>query len=57
MHESHAVGDFDVGAIIGVVASTVVGYIHNFWGKWVVCIWVRLAAGIVSVEGGIDGNV
>jgi hypothetical protein len=55
--ECHAMGDFDVGAIIGVGASTVVGYIHDFGRKRVVCIGVCLAAGVVAVEGGIDGNV
>ncbi len=55
--ECHAIGDFDIGAIIGVGAPTVVGYICNFKGKCIVCIGVCLAAGIVSVEGGIDGNI
>jgi hypothetical protein len=55
--ECHAVGDFDVGAIVGIGASTVVGYIHDFRGKWIVHIGVCLAARIVSVEGGIDGNI
>ncbi len=55
--ECHAVGDFDVGAIVGVGASTVVGYIRNFGRKRVVCIGVCLAAGVVAVEGGISGNV
>ncbi len=54
--ECHAVGDFDVGMIIGVGASTVVGYIHNFRGKRIVHIGVCLAARIVAVEGGINGN-
>jgi hypothetical protein len=55
--ECHAVGDFDIGVIIGVGASTVVGYIHNFGRKRVVRIGVSLVAGVVAVEGGIDGNV
>ncbi len=50
-------GDFDVGAIIGVDASTVVGYIRDFGRKRVVRIGVCLTAGVVAVEGGIDGNV
>ncbi len=55
--ECHAMGDFNVGTIVGVSASTVVGYIHDFRGKWIVHIGVCLATGIVSVEGGINGNV
>jgi hypothetical protein len=55
--ECHAVGDFDVGAIVGVSASTVVGYIRNFERKRVVRIGVCLATRIVAIEGGIDGNV
>ncbi len=55
--ECHAVGDFDVGAIVGVGASTVVGYICNFGRKRVVCIGVCLAARVVAVEAGIDGSV
>jgi hypothetical protein len=55
--ECHAMGDFEVGAIIGVGASTAVGYIRDFRGQWTVRIGVCLAAGIVSVEGGIDGKV
>ncbi len=55
--ECCAVGDFDIGTILGVGVSTVVGRIRNFRGKWVVRIGVCLAAGIVSIEGGIDGNV
>ncbi len=54
--ECHAIGDFDVGAIIGVGASTVVGYICDFRGKWIVPNRVCLATGIVSIEGEIDGN-
>ncbi len=50
-------GDFDVDAIIGVNASTVVGYICDFRGKWIVYIGVCLTARIMSLEGGIDGNV
>ncbi len=52
-------GDFGIGGNVGVGASTVVGYICNFRGKWIVCIRACLAARIVSigVEGGIDGNV
>ncbi len=55
--ECHAVGDFDVGAIVGVGASTVVGYIPNFKRKRIVHIGVPLAAGVVAIEGGIDGNI
>jgi hypothetical protein len=55
--ECHAVGDFDVGAIVGVGASTVVGYICSFGRKRVVRIGVCLATGVVAVEGGIDGKV
>ncbi len=50
-------GDFDIGTIVGVSASSVVGYIGNFGRKRVVCIGVCLATGVVAVEGGIDGNV
>jgi hypothetical protein len=45
--ECHAVGDFDIGAIVGVSASTVVGYIHNFMEKRIVCTTVCLAAGML----------
>jgi hypothetical protein len=31
--ECHAMGDFDVGKIFGVGASTVAGYIRYFRGK------------------------
>jgi hypothetical protein len=55
--ECHAMGDFDIGMIIGAGASTVVGHISDFRGKWIVLIRACLAAGIVSLEGGIDGNV
>ncbi len=55
--ECHAVGDFDVGAIVGVGASTVVGYIRDFERKRIVCIRVCLAARVVAIEGWIDGNV
>jgi hypothetical protein len=55
--ECHAMGDFDIGAIVGVGASTVVGCIHDFERKRIVCIGLCLAARIVAVEGGIDGNV
>jgi hypothetical protein len=55
--ECHAVGDFDVGAIVAVGTSTVVGYIHNFERKRIVRIRVCLAAGVVAIEDGIDGNV
>jgi hypothetical protein len=55
--ECHAMGDFDVGAIVGVGASTVVGYICDFGRKRLVRIKVCLAARVVAVEGGIDGNV
>jgi hypothetical protein len=41
--ECHALGEFDVGMILGVGASTVVGYIHDFRGKWIVRIGVCLA--------------
>ncbi len=53
----HAVGDFDIGTIVSVSASTVVGYICNFGRKRVVRIGVCLAAGVVAVEGGINGKV
>ncbi len=55
--ECHAVSDLDVGAIIGVGASTVVGYICNFRRKRVVHIGVCLATRVVAIEGGIDGNI
>ncbi len=50
-------GDFDIGVIVGLGASTVVGYIRDFERKRIVHIGVCLAARIVAVEGGIDGNV
>ncbi len=50
-------GDFDVGTIVGVGASTVVGYICNFGRKRVICIGVCLAARVVAVKGGINCNV
>ncbi len=53
----HAMGDFDVGTIVGVGASTVVGYIHDFGRKRVVYIGVCRTTGVVAVEGGIDGKV
>ncbi len=55
--EYHTVGDFDVGQIVGVGTSTVVGYICDLGRKRVVRIGVCLATGVVAVEGGIDGNV
>ncbi len=55
--ECHVMGDFDVGAIISVVTSTIVGYIRDFNRKKIVRIGVCLTAGIVAVEGGIDSNV
>ncbi len=55
--ECHAVSDFDLGTIVGVGASTVVGNIHDFRGKWVVRIGVCLAAKLVAIEDGINGNV
>jgi hypothetical protein len=55
--ECHAVGDFDVGTIVSVGASTVVGYIQDFSRKRVVRIGVYLTAGVVAVEAGINGNV
>jgi hypothetical protein len=55
--ECHTMGDFDVSAIIGVGASTVVGYICNFGRKRVVHIGLCLTAGVVALEGGINGNV
>ncbi len=55
--ECHAMGDFDVGAIVGVGASTVSRYIPDFGRKRVVHIRVCLTAGVVAVEGGIDGNI
>jgi hypothetical protein len=57
LFEGHAVGDLDVGMIVSVGGPTVFGIIGNFRGKWIVRIGVCLAAGIVPVEGGIDGNV
>ncbi len=54
--ECHAVGDFDIGTIVGVGAFTVVGYICNFGRKRVVRIGVCLAAGVVAIEGGINGK-
>jgi hypothetical protein len=51
------VGYFDVGAIIGVGESTVVGYICDFRVNWIVRIGACLTTRIVSLEGGIDGNV
>jgi hypothetical protein len=54
----HAVGDFDIGPIVGVGASTIVGYIRNFERKRIVrIIRVSLASRIVAVEGGIDSNI
>ncbi len=55
--ECHAMGNYDVGAIVGANASTVVGYTHDFERKRIVCIGVCLAAGVVAIEGGIDGNI
>ncbi len=55
--ECHAIGDFDIGTIGGVGASTVVGYTCNFERKGIVHIGVCLAAGVEAVEGGIDGKV
>jgi hypothetical protein len=55
--ECHAVGDFAIGTIIGVSASTVVGYIRNFKRKGIVHIRVCLATGVVAIKGGINGNV
>ncbi len=55
--ECHAMGDFDVGMIVGVGASTVVGYIRDFKRKKIVRIGVCLATKIVAVVGGINGNV
>jgi hypothetical protein len=43
--------------LVGVGASTVVGYICNFGRKRIVRIGVCLAAGVVAIEGGINGNV
>jgi hypothetical protein len=34
--ECYDLGEFDVGMIIGVVASTVIWHISNFRGKWIV---------------------
>ncbi len=48
-------GDFDIGTIVGVGVSTVVGYICNIERKRIVRIRVCLT--VVAVEGGIDGNV
>jgi hypothetical protein len=50
-------GDFDVGTIVGVGVSTVVGYICDFKRKRLVHIGVCLAARVVVVEGGINGKV
>jgi hypothetical protein len=55
--ECLTVVDFEVGVIVGLGTSTVVGYIRNFNRKRIVPIGVCLTAGIVAVEGGIDGNV
>jgi hypothetical protein len=44
-------------AHVGVNASTVIGYICNFRGKWIVRIGACLAARIVSAKGGIGGKV
>jgi hypothetical protein len=55
--ECHAVCDFVIGAIIGVSASSVTGYIRNFKRKRIVRIGVCLTTGVVVVEGGIDGNI
>ncbi len=49
--------DFDVGIFVGVGVPTVVGNICDFRWKWIVSIRVCLVAKIVSIEGGIDGNV
>jgi hypothetical protein len=51
------VGDFDIGTIISVGASTVIGNVRDFRGKWIDRIGVFLAAGILFVEGGIHDNV
>jgi hypothetical protein len=50
-------GDFDIGATVGVRASTEVGYIRNFERKRIVCIRVCLATGIVATEGRINGHI
>jgi hypothetical protein len=55
--ECHAVGDFDLGAIVGVGKSTILGYIRNFGRKRVVRIGVCLPTGVVAIEEGINGNV
>jgi hypothetical protein len=55
--ECHAMGDFDISAIVGVGASTVVGHICDFRGERIVCIGVCLASGKVALEGGINGNI
>jgi hypothetical protein len=57
LFECHAMGDFDIGTIIGVGAPTVVGNVCNFRGNWIVCIGVCLTTQIVFVEDGIHGNV
>ncbi len=57
LFEGHAMGDLDVGMIVSVGGPTVFGNIGDFRGKCIVGIGVCLAAGIVPVEGGIDGNV
>jgi hypothetical protein len=55
--ECHAMGDFDVGTIIAVSASTVVVYICNFERKRIVRIGVCLPTGVMAIEDGIDGNI
>jgi hypothetical protein len=40
--ECHAVGDFDIGTIVGVSAHTASGNICNFRGERIVCISVCL---------------
>jgi hypothetical protein len=47
--ECHPIGDFDIGTIVGVGASTVVGYICNFGRERVVRIGVCLTARLVAV--------
>ncbi len=55
--ECYSVGDFDIGTIVGVCVSTVVGHISDFRGKWVVCIGVCLVAEIVSIESEINDKL
>ncbi len=55
--ESHAMGDFKVGMLIGVGATRVVQDVGDIVGERIVSMWVRLTAGVVSIEDGVDCNV